>query len=233
MSVAESSLWGFTIKAGIFDLETEALLASAIQGKTELEIYREKLHHLQQKFLHEMKPESDPVKKANALFTWLWAGIPNRYQPRGNFSLKDVIDAQTAKEGTGVGNCLGLTVLYNCLLERMSIQAGALHLEDAFGMGPHVLSLLWREGSTIDIENILPDGFDYKGHLINPSRRRWGDRELVADIYNSLGSQCFEKGEWTEALKKYEKAVRLNPHYEKARLNKAILSDKMRREEVS
>ncbi len=107
------------------------------------------------------------------------------------------------------------------------MNANALYLENAFGIGPHVLTLLQTEASTIDIENILPDGFDYKGHLDDPSRMKWGDRELVADIYHSLGNELFLKGEWTEALEKYEMSLHLNPEYEKARLNKVILLDKL------
>jgi len=127
-----------------------------------------------------------------------------------------------------VGNCLGLTLLYNCLLRRMGIHADALYLDNAFGIGPHVLTLLQGKESTIDIENILPDGFGFKGHLNDPSRIRWGDRELVADVYHSLGNECFGKGELTEALNNYDMALRLNPRYEKARLNKTILLDKMK-----
>ena len=105
--------------------------------------------------------------------------------------------------------------------------AEALYLENAFGMGPHVLTVLKTEDSIIDIENIFPDGFDYKGHLDNPSRTRWGDKELVADIYHSLGNELFSKGELIKALENYDRAIHLNPRYEKARLNKAILLDKM------
>jgi tetratricopeptide (TPR) repeat protein len=103
----------------------------------------------------------------------------------------------------------------------------ALYLENAFEMGPHVLTVLQAGASAIDIENILPDGFDYKGHLNHPSRTRWGDKELVADIYNSLGNECFEKGEFALALSHYEMAIQLNPEYEKVRLNRAILMDKL------
>ena len=76
----------------------------------------------------------------------------------------------------------------------MGIHADALYLENAFGIGPHVLTLLQTEESTIDIENILPDGFGFKGHLNDPSRTRWGDKELVADIYHSLGNEFSRKG---------------------------------------
>lgn len=219
-----------TIKRGAFNLEKEALLASGIKEKSQLDAYREKLDHLQRQFIYEIKPTSDPVMRARALFTWLWIEKPNRYKSHGSFCLSDVIDAQTSKNSQIVGNCLGLTLLYNCLLRRMKIEAGTLYLENAFGIGPHVLTLLSIKESLIDIENILPDGFDYKGHLGHLSRKRWGDRELVADIYHSLGNKYFEKGEWMGALKNYEMAIHLNPHHEKAHLNKAILLDKMSRE---
>jgi Tfp pilus assembly protein PilF len=80
----------------------------------------------------------------------------------------------------------------------------------------------------IDIENSFSDGFDYKRHLDDPSRTRWGDKELVADIYHGLGNEFFGKGEFAKALKNYNMAIKLNPQYEKAHLNKAILMDKIR-----
>jgi tetratricopeptide (TPR) repeat protein len=111
----------------------------------------------------------------------------------------------------------------------MGIEADALYLENAFGIGPHVLTFLQTEDFSMDIENILQDGFDYKGHLNHPSRTRWGKRELVADLYHSLGNQQFEKGEWVKALKNYERSIHLNPHHERTYLDKTILLDRMGR----
>ena len=167
---------------------------------------------------------------AESLFRWLWAGRPNRYQSHGNYKLKDVIDAQLSKEDRAVGNCLGLTLLYNCLLRRMGVEADALYLENGFGERPHVLTILDAGETSIDIENIFQDGFDYKGHLNAPSRTRWGGRELVADICHSLANELFEKGEFVLALKNYDKAITLHPQYEKAHLNRAILRDRMEME---
>ena len=161
------------------------------------------------------------------MFTWIWIEKPNRYKSHGNFRLDGVIDAHLNKDSLSVGNCLGLTLFFNSLLRRMGIEADAIYLENAFGIGPHVLTLLQAKDLSIDIENILPDGFDYKGHLSNPLRMRWGDKELVADIYHSLGNEYFEKGEWTEALKNYEMSIHLNPHHEKTTLDKTILLDRM------
>ena len=219
----------FIIKKRTFNLEREALLASGIIEKNRLYAYADKIGHLQRQFVHKIKPAPDPVMRARALFTWIWIEKPSRYKSHGNVRLHDVIGAHLNKGSQSVGNCLGLTLLYNCLLRRMGIEADALYLENAFGIGPHVLTHLQTKDFSIDIENILPDGFDYKGHLGNPSRKRWGDRELVADIYHSLGNEYFEKGEWTEALKNYEMSIHLNPHHEKTHLDKTILFDKMGR----
>jgi len=210
-----------------FSFEQEALLASNVNRKGELAIYDDRIHLILQQFFSEISPIPDPFIKAKDLFNWLWKEKPTRYERHGQFRLSAVIDAQLRKDKRAVGNCLGLTLLYHCLLKKMGIHVDALYLENAFGKGTHVLTLLQTETSTIDIENILPYGFDYKGHLDHPSRTRWGDRELVADIYNSLGNECFEKGELDEALTNYEMAIKLNPQYEKARLNKAILMNKI------
>ncbi len=219
----------FAIKRGVFNLEKEALLASGIIEKDRLNDYVDKIDYLQKQFIHEIKPTSDPAMRARALFTWLWIEKPKRYKYNGNFLLNNVIDAHLNKDSQSVGNCLGLTVFYNCLLKRMGIEADALYLENAFGIGPHVLTLIQTKNLSIYIENILPEGFDYKGHLSNPSRMRWGDRELVADIYHSLGNEYFEKGELIEALKNYEISIHLNPHHERTHLDKTILLDRMGR----
>ena len=217
------------IKNRAFNLEREALLASGVEAKRQIAEYGKKLDSLSQKFTREKVPSSHWLLKAKELFIWLWEKKPARYKPRGSFKIDQVIDAQLSEDGQAVGNCLGLTLIYNCLLYRIGIKAGASYLENAFDfeIGPHVLTTIQTKASAIDIENILPVGFDYKGHLDNPSRTRWGDQELVADIYHSMGNECFEKEEFTEALKNYKMAIRLNPRYEKARLNKAILLDRM------
>jgi len=173
----------------------------------------------------------DPVGRARRLFEWLWREKPNRYESRGKYRLNEVVDAQLSVDDRSVGNCLGLTLLYNCLLGKMGIQAGALFLPFAFQEGPHVLTLLPAEGREVEIENILPDGFDYRGYFDSPGREAWGDRELVADIYLSRGNEFFAQREWLQSLENYEKAIWFNPSYEKAHLNKAILLDRLGREE--
>lgn len=98
----------------------------------------------------------------------------------------------------------------------------AVQLEYAFGLGPHVFSVLYVGGHSIDIENVFPYGFDYREHKGDPKRNEWGIRELVADIYHSMANSFFEQGKLNSAIENYEKAIALNPKYSKARLNKGI-----------
>lgn len=194
-----------------------------------MDVYADKIGHLERRFIHEIKPAADPVIRARTLFTRIWIEKPRRYKSHGNFRLHDVIDAHLNKDSQSAGNSLGLMLLFNCLLRRMGVEADAPYLQNVFGMGPHVLPLLQAKDFSLDIENTFLNGFDYKGYLRNLSRMKWGDRELVANIYHSLGNEYFEKGEWTEALRNYEMSIELNPHHEKTHLDKTILLGKMGR----
>lgn len=215
----------------VFDLEKEALTASGLRDEDQIRDYLGKLDSLSRQISPKEARGFSLLTRAEKLFEALWKNRPNRYQRQGHFRLNKVIDAQLSKQNRAVGNCLGLTLLYNCLLKKMRIEAGALHLENAFAIGPHVLTVLRIDDFIIDVENILPKGFDYKGHKLDPSRLTWGDKELVADIYESRGTELLEKGELGEALRNYDMALKLNPRYEKAELNRAILLDRMKAKE--
>ena len=211
-----------------FDLELEALRVSGVEERRMVH-YTGQLNTIQQRLLDQGMLSYDPITRAKQVFEWLWKEKPNRYKQKGYYRLCDVIERQLCEENRDVGNCLGLTILYNCLLRRIGMHAGALYLENAFEISPHVLTVLRIKDIDIEIENILPEGFDYKGHLNNPSRTRWGDRELVADIYHSLGNELFEMDMLRDALKNYDRAITINPSYEKVKLNKLIVIDKLKR----
>jgi len=211
----------------LFDLEREALIASGLGDEDRIRGYLGKLDFLSNKYISREHPDPPPLAKARMVFDSLWADRPNRYIKQGQFRFNEVIDAQIDRANRPVGNCLGLTLLYNCLLSRMGIQAQALYLEKAFEIGPHVLTLVRIENTAIDIENILPDGFDYGGHKENPYRVEWGEKELVADIYQSAGTEFFNKGEFGQALKNYDLALNAYQGYEKAKLNRAVLLDRI------
>jgi tetratricopeptide (TPR) repeat protein len=215
--------------AFLFDLQREVLIASGLESEDRIREYVAKLDSLSQEYIPRELVDAPPLEKAKMVFDTLWEDRPNRYSRQGQFRFNQVIDAQVDRANRPVGNCLGLTVLYNCLLKRIGIQAQAVYLENAFEIGPHVLTRLKIGSLTIDVENILPDGFGYKGHKENPSRTEWGDKELVADIYQSAGTEFFQKKEFQEALRNYDLALKFYPEYEKAKLNRTILLDRMGR----
>ncbi len=209
------------LEGGRIGLDREALIASGADSQSVLAEYLAKLDQLCQRIAAALPPKAGEVERARAILHWLWREKPHRYQYGGNFRLTDVLDAQMG-EGDRVGNCLGLTLLYNVLGQRFGLKLRTVQLEDAFGLGPHVFSVLHAKRRSIDIENVFPYGFDYRGHRENPQRQDWGDRELVADIYHSRANGLFEQGELEGAVENYDKALRLNPRYIKARLNKGI-----------
>ena len=210
----------------LFNLEKEALFASGIRDEKQIQSYDERLHKLYTRFVSDVAPSDDPLIKAGHLFNWLWETKPGRYRMGGSYRLSEVIDRQMDRESQAVGNCLGLTVLYNCLLRKINWEPKALYLPNAFGISPHVLTLLETGGSTIEIENIFPNGFDYKGHVDSSMKTMWGDKELVSDVYHSRGNEDFKKGDFSEALKNYKKALKLNSKHPTARLNIIILLEK-------
>jgi len=201
------------------DLAEGALIASGVSDAGQLKCYRAKIDRI----CRAIAPAgaADDVERARQVFQWLWRSKPHRYERGGNFRLGDVIDAQLG-QSEAVGNCLGLTILYNVLARRLGLEVQAVYLDDAFGIGPHVLTLLRTGGRYMDIENTLPHGFDYAGHRDSPRRRQWGDRELVADVYHGMGNRFFHRGELDRAVQDYDEAIKLSPGYATPRLNKGI-----------
>jgi tetratricopeptide (TPR) repeat protein len=203
------------------DLAWGSLVASGIRTRREIDRYLSRMNTLCQQLKDAIKGK-DELEKARAIFDWLWQTKPNRSERQGNFRLTEVIDAQLDPNTEKVGNCLGLTLLYNVLAQRFGSKVTAIHVEDALGQGPHVFSILETSQGTVDIEHIFPNGFDFKRHLDNPHRTLWGDVELIADIYHSTGNKSFEQGYHEEAVQSYSKAIQLNPRYTKAHLNRAL-----------
>lgn len=225
------------------DLACGALIASGTYGEKALKEYLNKIEALCQLFkksvfvtngiihphsirqahdmLNPLRQGRGDINTATALSNWLWSTKPKRYESQGNFRLTNVIDNQLDPSVERIGNCLGLTLLFNTLAYKIGLKAQAIHIEDT-GDGPHVLSMLFFGHKKIDVENTLPTGFEYQGHLRNPRRELWGNRELIADIYLSIGNESFEHNKPEEAIANYTKAITLNHKYTKAYLNRGI-----------
>ena len=210
------------LRGGEMDLAEGALIASGVDNERVLARYLAQIDQLCLQIDAEaVSRQGGDLEKAREIFHWLWRTKPHRHQRQGNFKLTDVLEAQLGEKDE-VGNCLGLTLLYNVLGQRFGLKVRAVQLEDAFGWGPHVFTVLYAAGRSIDVENVFPHGFDYPEHLENRQRQEWGDRELIADIYHSVANSLFEQGKLKSAIESYDKAIRLNPEYTKARLNKGI-----------
>ena len=203
------------------DLARGALAASGVGTVQELERYLNAIESLHNQLRISVGKQGSESAKAKEIFDRLWSDKPGRYESEGSFRLTDVLDAQFGG-GEKIGNCLGLTVLYNVLAQSFGLKVEAAHLENAFGRGPHVFTVLHTDRGSIDIENIFADGFDYRAHSAASQREEWGDRELIAGIYHSAGNQLAVDGEWLPAIERYEKALALNPQYSRAYLNKGI-----------
>lgn len=202
-------------------LEEAALIASGVNTQLEREHYLSLFRKLVSQLV-SLIPQEDNAAKAQFLFNWLWKTKPKRYLPGGYFRFNEVIEAQSRSGPGPVGNCLGLTILYNSLARHFGLKVATVHLEKAFHGVPHVFTQLFTNGSPTDIEHVSPDGFDYTAHRGNTDRVVWVDDELIADIYLSRGNALFEARKWLDAIVCYNMALELNPKYEKAELNRAM-----------
>lgn len=203
-----------------WDFPTQVLRASGASPEEAAEALS-RLEALIRRFT-ATHPPTPPRALARSLFAYLWHTYPRRYLSGGEFRLGRVIENQLRPGPGPVGNCLGLTLLYNALAGGLGLRAGAVYLEEAFGHGPHTLSLLSLSTGTIDIENIFPEGFDYPGHRDNPLREVWGEAELVAEVYTSVGNGLLEAGDLRGAVDQYDRALSLCPTFYKALVNRAI-----------
>ncbi len=166
-------------------LPQAAFIASGVDS-SQLEKYINKFFDMITGLRNHVKGH-DKVKNTETIFDWLWEIKPNRYELDGNFRLTQVVDAQL-DETERVGNCLGLTILYNSLAKELNLSMKAAHLDNFMGH-PHVFSILYTEMSMIPIENIFPDGFDYDPHKLNSQLVEWDNIHLIADLYNSRANE--------------------------------------------
>ena len=131
---------------GCADLTAAALVASGVRPSRRLVDYFGKLDTLLQRakdkfdLLHQAE-----IRVAEGLFRWLWVTKPIRYQSGGAFRLHHVLDAQLDPWQMSVGNCLGLTVLYNSLAQRAGLLAKAVYLPQG---PPRYLSPLSQRDNT-------------------------------------------------------------------------------------
>jgi len=137
--------------------------------------------------LDDLVTGDDQLDDARAIFDWSWKSKPHRYERGGSFKLTQVIDAQLG-ESDNVGNCLGLTTLYNSITQAFHIPMTAAYIDDFQGY-PHVFSILYSGTEPIPIENIYSEGFDFDVHRHDARIAVWKNLNLIADIYNSRANE--------------------------------------------
>ena len=166
-------------------LPKAAFIASGLDS-SQLEKYMARFDSITRNLIVSIKGR-DKREDAEVIFDWLWETKPNRYERGGNFRLPSIVDAYL-EETEKVGNCLGLTTLYNSLVHKFGIPMKAAYLENFMGF-PHLFSLFPSETGTVPVENIFPNGFDYDPHKHNREIAVWDNLHLVADIYNSRANE--------------------------------------------
>lgn len=201
-------------------LEEGAFIASVVKDWNSFRSYLLKLSLISEEVIF-LRGRGDEYMRGKSLFDWLWLCKPQRYRSGGPFRLTEVIDAHLSKNTDEVGNCLGLTLLFNVLAKRLGLKVEAVYLDDEFGDSPHVRSVVVIQGRPTDVEHMSPEGYDFQDTRSGIRRVSWGDRELIADIYHSRGNLLFQQGKLEGAVANYEKSVLLNPRYTKAYINAA------------
>jgi len=168
-------------------LEEVLLILSGLQTKAEVNNYTDKLRSLEEGFQEWLKDEEKspiPLSKwgahqksfgfsedyitAGNLFGYLSGSNKSRYKLYA-YRFNRVIDAQIDHGSVSgpVGNCLGLTALYNILGSRLGLDLSIKQGNN------HLFSLLHADGKEVEIENTAFMGFnerkDDEKYFTNPT----------------------------------------------------------------
>jgi regulator of sirC expression with transglutaminase-like and TPR domain len=139
----------------------------------------------------------------------------------GNYLLDKVLDRRR-------GNCLGLSLLYLSLAERLSLPLRGVYVPS------HCFVRYERGGVRINIETAASgaereDGWYVRRFRISGDRpylKSLGRKEMLAVFLKSLGAALARRGKEDEALQAYRRAARLYPGLPDAWYNAGILYGK-------
>ncbi len=183
-----------------FDLAATGFIASGIRNRDELESYLVKFGELVAIIGSDEKVNNakTDVDKAEAVFNWLWVSKPNRYNsaPR----LTEALDNQLS-DSEEVGDCMGLTLLYNSVCQRLGIDMNAVwtirHIYSAMDVGEEINP----------IENTSRDGFG-NGSGIG---KVIGNQQFIQRFLIRLAYDYKEAERYKDAFSLDEIALRINP----------------------
>jgi len=191
-----------------FDLATSGFIASGIKDGSELDSYLNRFGRLVSDIGSDERvgDATRGVNKAKAVFDWLWNSKPKRYNSTSK--LTEVLNNQLSK-GDGVGCCIGLTLFYNSICQRLNIDMGAVltTILESRPVSPHMYSAINTGRGIVLIENTLKDGFDIKkgkGKIID-------NQKLIQWFLYDQSNDCEKAGECRKAFSLEEVALRISP----------------------
>ncbi len=207
------------------------LIASGIEDKQVGKEYLEKFKAIYKSYQDFERSRYNgrisPLEKARSLFDFLSDKI--KFE-KDKFLFYEVIDARYSSS-ISCGNCLGLTCLYNALVEEEGIPTGIIKKRE------HVLTRINTNGREYYLENTNRNGFDV---IIKDLAGRGTNFDLMAYIimarvngqsfdnaikminlaktisprtsliYSNLAAIYFNKGDERSALENIEKAIQLD-----------------------
>lgn len=183
-----------------FDLANAGLIASGIRDKGGLDFYLDKFNGLVLSIAADSRVSSaeTDVKKAQAVFDWLWESKPKRDDSASR--LTDALDNQLSNREQ-VGDCMGLTLLYNSICQRLGISMKAVWTVR------HIYSAMDTEKGIIPVENTMRYGFGNGlgvGIVI-------GNQQLIQRFLLRQAFDYKEAKDHKQAFSLTEIALRINP----------------------
>lgn len=138
-----------------FDLARAAFIASGVRDRNELASYLQRFDDLCSNISRGEKciTSASREDRAQAIVDYLWGSQQNRaeeasYGDIGIWRLTEVFDNQLSGKDV-VGNCFGLTLLYNCIAERLGLITRAVVGEN------HTYSIVEGEEGWRVVENTI------------------------------------------------------------------------------
>lgn len=223
--LADETLDAFTFEQG-------ALIVSGIESRERLAEYELKIDEIYKKtlafvdedgrlasfvdYVYNSLPQLDEERRRILkIHRSFWAGRGGRYNPSIS-SLVDVIDAELrGKPGTGVGNCVGLSMLNHVIFSREGYES------DVINVPGHVLLRVQTSSGDMYLESTDAEGEIYEEPLPFERVQVADFRALYSDLYTNRGLAMAGVAPLDAVRRCFNQAILLNPECSPAFLARA------------